>query len=144
MRPCESYMAFFDVFKKKKEKERFEKKQKEKIEAKKPEEPKEEETKKKTGTKFSGFSADVLESPHITEKNTFLNEKNVYVFKIKPRANKTMVKQAIKETYGVKPKKVSIVYAPDKKRFIRGKYGTTTGFKKAIIYLKEGDKIEIS
>ncbi|MBU2219482.1 50S ribosomal protein L23 [Patescibacteria group bacterium] len=144
-------MAFFDVFKKKKEKERFEKKQREK--ARTEQTPTLDDVgaptakrvgEKKTGTKFSGFSADVLESPHITEKNTFLNEKNVYVFKIKPRANKTMVKQAIKETYGVKPKKVSIVYAPDKKRFIRGKYGTTTGFKKAVIYLKEGDKIEIS
>lgn len=137
-------MAFFDIFKKKKEKERFKKQQKEKVEARKPEEPKERETKKKTETKFSGFSANVLVGPHITEKATALGEKNAYVFKIKPRTNKIMVKQAIKETYGVKPKKIGIVYAPDKKRFIRGKYGKTTGFKKAVVYLKEGDKIEIA
>lgn len=140
-------MAFFDVFKTKKGEDKFVKKQREKAEAKKTEEPKEEKEEKagkKTGTKISGFSANVLEGPHITEKNTLLNGQNAYVFKIKTRANKIMVKQAVKETYGVVPERVNIVYAPDKKRFIRGKYGVTSGFKKAVVYLKEGDKIEIS
>lgn len=137
-------MAFFDVFKTKKGENKFVKKQREKAETKKSEEPKEEKAEKKTGTKISGFSANVLEGPHITEKNTLLNGQNAYVFKIKTRANKIMVKQAVKETYGVVPEKVNIVYAPDKKRFIRGKYGVTSGFKKAVVYLKEGDKIELS
>ncbi|MBU3925629.1 50S ribosomal protein L23 [Patescibacteria group bacterium] len=136
-------MAFFDVFKTKKGEDKFVKKQKEKTETKRAEERVEEKSDKKTETKISGFSANVLVSPHITEKNTLLNEQNAYVFKIKPRANKIMVKQAIKETYNVIPQKVNIVYAPDKKRFIRGKYGTKSGFKKAVVYLKEGDKIEI-
>lgn len=140
-------MAFFDVFKTKKGEDKFVKKQREKAEVKKTEEPKEEKekkTEKKTENKISGFSAGVLSGPHITEKNTLLNEQNGYVFKIKPKANKIMVRRAIKETYGVVPEKVNIVYVPDKKRFIRGKYGVTTGFKKAVVYLKEGDKIEIS
>ncbi|MBU1159635.1 50S ribosomal protein L23 [Patescibacteria group bacterium] len=137
-------MSLLDIFKNKKGEDKFVKKQKEKDKAKKTETAAEKEDVKKTKTEFSGFSATILEKPHITEKNTVLNEKNAYVFKINPKASKIMVKRAIKETYGMMPEKVNIVYAPAKKRFVRGKYGTKSGFKKAIVYLKEGDKIEIS
>lgn len=137
-------MALLDIFKNKKGEDKFVKKQKEKAEAKKTETAAEKEEIKKPKTEFSGFSAAILEKPHITEKNTVLNEKNAYVFKINSKANKIMVKRAIKETYGVMPEKVNIVYAPAKKRFVRGKYGTKSGFKKAVVYLKEGDKIEIA
>lgn len=132
-------MPLFNIFKKKKEGERFQKKQKKKSEIQKADEikEKEEKTEKKDLKKVSG----VLLAPHVTEKATFIKEKNVHIFKISPRANKTMVRQAIKNIYGVVPQKVNIVYASSKKRFIRGKYGTRTGFKKAIVFLKEGDKI---
>ncbi len=136
-------MALLDVFKKKKKgEEKFVKKQKEKVEAKKVEETKTE--KQKTGKKLSGFAANVLASPHITEKATALGEKNAYVFKISTKANKPMVKQAIKEAYGVIPKKINITYKPKKQRIFRGKRGTSLGYKKAVVFLKEGEKIEIS
>lgn len=137
-------MALLDIFKKKKIKEdRFARKQKEKTEAKKEIEKKE-EPKPKTQKKISGFSANVLISPHITEKATALGEKNAYVFKIKPRANKIMVKQAIRETYRVLPEKVNIVYKPKKQRIFRSRKGVSPGLKKAVVYLKKGEKIEIS
>ena len=79
--------------------------------------------------------------PEISEKSCFLIERNVYVFEIKPKSNKIMVKQAIKELYGVVPKKIRIINSPSKTRFFRGQKGEKGGYKKAMIYLKEGDKI---
>ncbi len=81
--------------------------------------------------------------PHITEKSTMLNERGVYVFRVRSRANKLMVKQAIKEAYKVSPEKVNVNYIPSKKRSVRGRRGIKAGFKKAMVYLKKGDKIEI-
>ncbi|MEW5907842.1 MAG: 50S ribosomal protein L23 [Patescibacteria group bacterium] len=130
-------MSLLNIFKKEKEGVRFQKKQKERAEAKKSPDlvqDKKDEVKK----------GKILIAPHVTEKATLLGGKGVYVFKISPRANKIMVRRAIKETYGVIPQKINIVYAPSKRRFVKGKYGTRTGFKKAIIYLKEEDKIETS
>lgn len=135
-------MALLDFFKKKKEGERFQKKQKEKSEISKTEETK--DTEKKVKEKDLKKASGVLVSPHITEKATSLGKENAYVFKISPEANKIMVKQAIKKVYGVTPQKINITYKPSKKRLVRGKFGTRTGFKKAVVYLKEGDKIEIS
>lgn len=93
--------------------------------------------------KASKFAADVLVAPHVTEKSTIANEQNCYVFKINKRANRSMVKQAIKEVYGVIPKKVNITVIPDRQVFIRRKKGVKLGYKKAVIYLKKGDKISI-
>jgi large subunit ribosomal protein L23 len=125
-------MALFNIFKKKKEKERFEnKKEKNKI-----------EKKQKALTKASTFApGKILIGPHITEKAAFLKEKNAYIFKISLKANKIMVKKAIKEKYGVIPKGVNIVYAVPKKIFVRGRRGIKSGFKKAVVYLKKGEKI---
>lgn len=132
-------MALFDVFKKRKERERFEKKQKEKTEARREEAEK--ETKTGALTKASNFA---IIKPHIAEKSTSLNEKGVYVFKIKKSANKPMVRQAIKEAYGVLPIKINIINIPSKKIFLRGRHAVKPGYKKAIVYLKEGEKINIS
>jgi large subunit ribosomal protein L23 len=142
-------MAIFDIFRKRKEKERYEKKRKtkgvsesvpEKIISDKKDVK---ETEKKINLREKSIAPDVLIGPHITEKATFLNERNVYVFEIKPKSNKIMVKQAIKELYGVVPKKIRIINSPSKTRFFRGQKGEKGGYKKAMIYLKEGDKIEI-
>ncbi len=135
-------MALSDIFKKKKEGARFERNLKEKEEVKK-ESVSKEEKKPKSAAKASAFSLSVLIAPHITEKATSLGERAAYIFKIRKNANKPMVKRAIKETYGIYPKKVAIVNSPSKRRFVRGKRGVKSGFKKAIIYLKKGDKIEV-
>lgn len=82
--------------------------------------------------------------PRITEKATLLaDSKNVYVFEITADANKNRVKQAIQDIYNVTPIKVSIVKNPSTKMFSRGIYGVTPGVKKAYVYLKKGEKIEI-
>ena len=79
--------------------------------------------------------------PHITEKATFLGEKNAYVFKIEPELNKIMVRQAVKKQYNVEPSKVRIINIPGKMVFIRRRQAQKAGYKKAVVYLKKGDKI---
>ena len=142
-------MAIFDVFKKEKEKERFEKNRKGKSDlgnegAGKVE--KKAETLKKASVSASakkGSLPEKLSSPHITEKAASLGEKGVYVFKIGRNTNKITIKQEVKKAYGVVPEKVNITNSPSKKRFIRGRRGVKPGFKKAVVYLKKGDKIEV-
>jgi large subunit ribosomal protein L23 len=85
----------------------------------------------------------VLIHPHITEKATFSAENSVYVFKVQSNATKTSVEQAFKEKYKVNPIKVRTVTIPAKNVFVRGKKGIKSGYKKAYIYLKKGEKIEI-
>lgn len=86
----------------------------------------------------------VIIRPRITEKATLKAEsENVYVFEIAQDANKANVKKAVKALYKVNPRKVSITRNPSKKVFVRGKRGVVSGVKKAYVYLKSGDKIEI-
>jgi large subunit ribosomal protein L23 len=85
----------------------------------------------------------VLHSPRITEKSTTLAEKGAYVFVIDGRATKTSVKEAFVAKYKVQPVKINVVNLPAKKTFKRGIRGSKSGVKKAIVYLKAGDKIEI-
>ncbi|MEA2113716.1 MAG: 50S ribosomal protein L23 [Patescibacteria group bacterium] len=90
---------------------------------------------------------DIIREPHITEKASYLAEQNKYIFKVKPKANKTEIKKAVEALYETKVERVNITRAAAKKRRMgktegwRG--GLKKGFKKAIITLKEGEKIEI-
>jgi len=86
-----------------------------------------------------------LKRPHITEKASMLSAfkaSPAYTFQVEPGANKIEVKKAIRETYKVVPVKVNIVNLPPKKVFSRGKWGVKSGLKKAVVYLKKGDKID--
>lgn len=87
----------------------------------------------------------VLLRPRITEKATekSMNE-NVYVFEVAKDANKREVMAALKGMYKVTPLKVRMARIPSKVKFIRGKWGKEAAGKKAYIYLKEGDKIDIA
>ncbi len=91
----------------------------------------------------SGEMEHVLKRPHITEKASIHAENGVYVFQVDKRANKSLVSTAIKELYKVSPVKVNIVNLPAKKTSSKGVKGMKTGKKKALVYLKKGDTIEI-
>lgn len=85
----------------------------------------------------------ILKKPHITEKASMKAETaNVYSFEVPKTATKNDVKVAVKAAYNVKPVKVNMVNLPRKAVFIRGKWGTKNGTRKAYVYLKKGDKIE--
>ena len=85
----------------------------------------------------------VLIKPHVTERSSLFIGQNVYSFIVDRRATKFDVKKAVEDIYKVTPRKVNIVSVPAKKVFGRGRIGRRSGFKKAIVYLKEGDKIDI-
>ncbi len=85
----------------------------------------------------------VLLRPRITEKAALRADKGVYVFEVTKDANKRSIKASVKAVYGVTPTKVSVASIPSKGVFVRGKWGVKSGGKKAYVYLKKGDKIEL-
>jgi large subunit ribosomal protein L23 len=86
----------------------------------------------------------VLLSPRITEKAAILADKNnVYVFEVTHEANKESIAASIREKYKVTPVKVRVVNVAPRKVFVRGRLGSKKGMKKAYVYLKKGDKIEL-
>jgi len=89
-----------------------------------------------------GRSYKVLKSPHVSEKVGDLAEKNQYIFRVFPETNKTEVKRAIEETYGVMVVSVKIINVPEKKRRLGKIQGRRPGYKKAIVKIEKGQKIE--
>jgi len=86
--------------------------------------------------------AHVIMHPRITEKASFITEDGAYTFDVSPRANKAVIKKAIEEIYGVTPVRINVITIPAKKVFVRNRVGMKASGKKAVVYLKKGDKIE--
>ena len=82
-------------------------------------------------------------APWITERSHNLMAENKYVFKVVRNSSKAEIKRIIESLYKVTVIKMNSVNIPAKKR-VRGRtVGKKAGFKKAIVTLKEGDKIEL-
>ena len=82
--------------------------------------------------------------PHVSEKATRLEEEEgKYVFRVNRRTNKVEIKKAFEEMHRVKVASVRIINIPRKKRDWRGKTGYRPGYKKAIIKLAKGQKVNI-
>ncbi|MCP6718145.1 MAG: 50S ribosomal protein L23 [Patescibacteria group bacterium] len=139
-------MALKDLFKRKKKEEVKEKKEEKKEVEKKPENVKKEPvgSVKKIKPSLKGFAYQILKSPHITEKATDLAKENKYVFRVYPRTNKIEIKKAVELLYGVKVLSVKIIKVPPKKRVFKGIKGERSGYKKAIVEVLKGQKIEIA
>ncbi len=88
------------------------------------------------------LSAAVLIRPMITEKSLNLEAARSYVFKVKDSATKPAIKMAVEGLFGVNVEKVNVLNHKGRNKFLKGKWGTQTGFKKAIIRIKAGQKIE--
>lgn len=87
---------------------------------------------------------DTLVRPHITERATILAERGAYIFVVSPAATKRSIAQAVEAIYKVKPRKVTTATMPGKMRTGRkGIRGARAGYKKAVVYLKAGEKIDI-
>lgn len=86
----------------------------------------------------------VLLRPRITEKATYNAENGVYVFEIATDATKRDVIKAVELFYKVTPVKVNLAKIPAKTRMTRRRIkGVKSGGKKAYVFLKKGDSIEI-
>jgi len=83
----------------------------------------------------------LVNGPRITEKSAISAEKGVYTFNVAKNANKNEIKKAIKFIYGVTPVRVSVTQIADKTVTRRGISSIKQGGKKAVVYLKKGDKI---
>ncbi|MEX0652112.1 MAG: 50S ribosomal protein L23 [Candidatus Paceibacterota bacterium] len=88
----------------------------------------------------------VLAHPRVTEKATIMSEQGVYVFDVAPRSTKKDVAEAVQALYKVTPRKINMVKVPAKRVRMRkhqNRYGVKSGGKKAYVYVKKGDVIDI-
>ncbi len=97
----------------------------------------------KAGTAKRNIRPEVLRRPHITEKAAAGAERGVYVFEVSTTANKREIAEAVSLFYKVTPIKVTVVTIPAKRIMVKGRPGFRKGGKKAYVYLKKGDKIEV-
>ena len=126
-------MAILDIFKKKPAEV--------KVAAKKTEKP--EKIEKSPAKKILGEAYKVLTKPHVTEKASYLASKNQYIFEVFPRSNKKQVKKAVEDVYGVDVADVHIINIHSKRMRLGRTEGWSSGYKKAIVKIKEGQKIEV-
>jgi len=81
--------------------------------------------------------------PQLTEKSHVLLLLNQYVFRVERHADKGAVRRAVEALYGVHVEQVRIISVPKQKRIFRGRKGSVSGYKKAIVTVREGETIEV-
>ncbi|MFC2040142.1 50S ribosomal protein L23 [Chloroflexota bacterium] len=86
---------------------------------------------------------EVLRRPLITEKNTsVLHGLNKYAFEVADDANKPQVKQAVEKAFKVDVTNVNIMWVRGKAKRVGSKITMTPSWKKAVVTIKDGDRIE--
>ncbi len=86
---------------------------------------------------------DTIHSILRTEKATFLEPQGKYIFEVDRRANKIQIKKAIQTIYKVKVAHVRTMHMRGKRKRVRQEFGLTSSWKKAVVTLQAGQKIEI-
>jgi large subunit ribosomal protein L23 len=86
---------------------------------------------------------DVLLAPVISEKSYGLLDNNKYTFEVHPLANKTQIKIAVEKVFGVKVLDVNTLNRAGKRKRTRFGYGTRKSVKRAIVTVREGDRIDV-
>jgi len=88
----------------------------------------------------------IIQTIALTEKATLLGENlNQYVFRVAPRANKLEIKQAVEALFGKKVERVNTAnFAGKKRRERRADYGRRPSWKKAIVTLKKGERLDLA
>ncbi|HQO00835.1 MAG TPA: 50S ribosomal protein L23 [Spirochaetota bacterium] len=86
---------------------------------------------------------EVIIKPVLSEKSTQMAELGKYVFRVAMKANKVMIKRAVKEIFDVETEQVNVIRVRGRRKRVRYKYGYTASWKKAIVTLKKGQKIEL-
>jgi len=86
----------------------------------------------------------VLMSLVRTEKGTHLLPLNKYLFWVSKAANKISISQAVEHIYHVKVQDVNTLIMRGKRKRVRYQEGKTPDWKKAIVTLKKGEKIEVT
>ena len=86
---------------------------------------------------------EVIIRPVITENSYDMMEQGCYTFEVAKDANKIEIAQAIEAIFKVKVTKVNTLNVKAKPKRMRYRVGYTRTWKKAMVTLAEGDKIEI-
>jgi large subunit ribosomal protein L23 len=87
-------------------------------------------------------SFDIVKALIRTEKTTLYEPDGKYLFLVNNTANKIQIKRAVEEIYKVKVKDVNTFVSLGKLKRVRHQLGRSPDFKKAVVTLKEGQKIE--
>ena len=87
---------------------------------------------------------DIIRYPHLTEKSTMILENsNAYVFVVDKSASKHDIKNAVERIFNVKVLSVNTIVIKGKNKQVRGIPGRRSDFKKAIVKLENGNKIDL-
>jgi large subunit ribosomal protein L23 len=87
----------------------------------------------------------IIRKPVVTEKSTVLQDiRNQYTFRVHPDANKSEIRKAIEALFSVHVEAVNIVAVPGKIRRIVGRQARTRPWKKALVKLRSGERIEFT
>jgi large subunit ribosomal protein L23 len=86
---------------------------------------------------------DVILAPVVSEKSYALLDEGRYTFVVHPTTNKTEIKQAVQEIFGVQVVSVNTLNRKGKRKRFGLKYGTRKSTKRAIVTLAEGERIDI-
>lgn len=86
---------------------------------------------------------EILQRPLITEKSALLGESSKYTFEVRNEANKHQIQEAVEKIFKVNVVSVNIVHVPGKSRRVGRQKVLTRAWKKAIVTLQPGEKIEL-
>ncbi|MGH6936417.1 MAG: 50S ribosomal protein L23 [Methylocella sp.] len=87
---------------------------------------------------------DVIVAPVITEKATMASEANQVIFKVRNNATKPEIRAAVERLFDVKVEAVNTLIRKGKRRVFKGTRGVRSDFKKAVVTLAEGQKIDVT
>ena len=87
---------------------------------------------------------DVIIAPVITEKATMASEHNKVVFKVARTATKPQIKEAVEKLFDVKVKSVNTLNRIGKWKVFKNRLGKQSDFKRAIVTLEEGHRIDVT
>jgi len=85
---------------------------------------------------------EVIRSPLVSEKATFVSQFNHYVFKVSTGSNKSEIKEAVEKIFNVKVKSVNTLNQKGKKKRFKNKTGFRSNLKKAFVKLEPGNTID--
>lgn len=88
-------------------------------------------------------SYDIIKTLLRTEKGSMMEPQRKYLFKVAKTANKLQIKKAVEEIYSTKVDFVHTTIVPGKAKRVRQELGYTPDWKKALVTLKDGQKIEV-
>jgi large subunit ribosomal protein L23 len=86
---------------------------------------------------------EILRKPLVTEKNATLQMSGKYAFEVDKRANKMQIKEAVETAFNVKVLGVNVMNMPGKNKRMGKGMTITPNWKKAVVTLKPGDKIDL-